>query len=53
LQHLRILDAVESGDAVGAVKAIEDNISTAMQNVEHNMKEILARAFAPKGKGSA
>jgi len=45
IQHLAILDAVAAGDPGRARKAIEENISTAMRNVEHNIKEVLARAY--------
>ncbi len=44
-QHLRILDAVDAGDARRAADAVQDNISTAMRNVEHNIKEVLARSY--------
>ncbi len=44
-QHLRILEAVAGGDARRAAEAVEDNISTAMRNVEHNLKEVLARSY--------
>lgn len=44
-QHLRILDAIASGDVRRAADAVQDNISTAMRNVEHNLKEILARSY--------
>ncbi len=44
-QHLRILDEIASGNVRRAADAVQDNISTAMRNVERNLKEILARSY--------
>lgn len=44
-QHLRILTSIQKRDVAGARKAMQINIEDGRKNVEHAVKEALARAF--------
>lgn len=44
-QHLQILDFIKKNDIAGARKALQYNIEEGLKNVEHAIKEALARAY--------
>lgn len=44
-QHLSILQAIKNQDAQAARKAIKENINEGRQNVDHAIKEALAKAY--------
>ena len=44
-QHLRILDCIKEKDIECARQALQNNIEDGRQNVEHAIKEALARAY--------
>jgi DNA-binding GntR family transcriptional regulator len=50
LQHLRIMAAIEAGDAAVAKDAMRLNIEGARQQVKHAIKEALARAYLGPGE---
>jgi DNA-binding GntR family transcriptional regulator len=45
VQHLRILECIKEGDTAGSREAVRVNIEDGRSNVEHAIKEALARAY--------
>lgn len=51
-QHLRILDCIKEKNVEGAREALQINIEDGRKNVEHAIKEALARAFLGSKAGA-